>query len=519
MGNRALIALAIAALVGVSTATPASATVTPLVAFGTPGSAAGQLQLPHGVAVGPGGTISVTDAGNSRISQFDAAGGFIRAFGWDVIPANGVTTFEVCTAVTGCKAGTGGTGAGQLMTPRGIATDSVGDLFVTEADGNRVSVFGPTGDFLRSFGGFGVAAGQLSVPTGIALDDAGNVFVAELTSNRVSEFTTAGGFVRAFGAGVLPGPGTGFEACTTATGCDTGFPGGGAGQLSSPEGLGFGPGGALYAADVANHRVSEFTTAGSFVRAFGQGVLPGPGSGFEVCTAATACEAGAVSSAAGGLAGPFGVAVTPDGVLNVSDRFNNRIDRFSPAPAFLDAFGWGVLPGPTAGFEVCTAATGCEIGAPGSGAGQFQDANDLAADCRGGVWVADILATRIQRFGEPGTPPPTSCPTIAPPPVKPSNQFSFGKSKLNKRKGTATLAVEVPGAGDLGLAGKDLKAQASAATAAGEVKLAVKAKGKQKRKLIKSGKAKARAAVTFTPTGGDANTQTKPIKLVRRHRG
>ena len=36
----------------------------------------------------------------------------------------------------------------------------------------------------------------------------------------------------------------------------------------------------------------------------------------------------------------------------------------------------------------------------------------------------------------------------APPPVVPSNRFRFGKVKLNKKKGTATVAVIVPGPGD-----------------------------------------------------------------------
>ncbi len=35
----------------------------------------------------------------------------------------------------------------------------------------------------------------------------------------------------------------------------------------------------------------------------------------------------------------------------------------------------------------------------------------------------------------------------APPPVVPSNRFRFGKVKLNKKKGTATVAVIVPGPG------------------------------------------------------------------------
>jgi hypothetical protein len=110
------------------------------------------------------------------------------------------------------------------------------------------------------------------------------------------------------------------------------------------------------------------------------------------------------------------------------------------------------------------------------------------------------------------------------------NEFTFGTVKHNKKKGTATLAVSVPGPGTLSLTGKNVKPQrpareATASTtvgAAGTVKLLVKAKGKAKKKLNKTGKAKVKVKVTYTPSAtngnvaGDANTQTKTVKLVKK---
>lgn len=109
----------------------------------------------------------------------------------------------------------------------------------------------------------------------------------------------------------------------------------------------------------------------------------------------------------------------------------------------------------------------------------------------------------------------------------PSNADTLGKVKLNKHKGTATLAVTVPGPGTLSLTGKNVKPQRStreatasqAVTAAGTVKLRIKPKGKAKKKLNKSGKAKVKVSVTYTPTGdapGSPNTQTKRVKLVKK---
>ncbi|MDX6583249.1 MAG: hypothetical protein QOI10_2433 [Solirubrobacterales bacterium] len=117
-----------------------------------------------------------------------------------------------------------------------------------------------------------------------------------------------------------------------------------------------------------------------------------------------------------------------------------------------------------------------------------------------------------------------ACPTVADLTTAdgcPSNGFTIGKKKVNKKKGTATVTVSVPGAGELKLSGKDLKSQrpASAAKpvgAAGNFKLKVIPKGKTKKKLKQKGKAKVTAKITFTPTGGLAATQSAKVKLKRK---
>jgi hypothetical protein len=92
----------------------------------------------------------------------------------------------------------------------------------------------------------------------------------------------------------------------------------------------------------------------------------------------------------------------------------------------------------------------------------------------------------------------------------------------NKKKGTATLEVTLPGPGTLTASGKNVSAKqlgaipAKAGAAASTVKLLIKAKGKAKKKLNATGKAKVTLAVTFTPTGGDPATQSKSIKLIKR---
>jgi hypothetical protein len=107
----------------------------------------------------------------------------------------------------------------------------------------------------------------------------------------------------------------------------------------------------------------------------------------------------------------------------------------------------------------------------------------------------------------------------------PSNQFVVGKPKLNKKNGTATLPVTVPGPGSLTLTGKGLANQPAArapasraVTTAGTVYLLVRPNRKTKNMLADTGRAKVKVTITFTPSGGSPNGQTKTIRLKKRLR-
>jgi dipeptidyl aminopeptidase/acylaminoacyl peptidase len=114
----------------------------------------------------------------------------------------------------------------------------------------------------------------------------------------------------------------------------------------------------------------------------------------------------------------------------------------------------------------------------------------------------------------PPSPPAGSTPSpVTPISSKPGNHFSFGKLKLNKKKGTATLIVNVPGAGSLVLGGKGVKKASVQAKGPGNVTLPVKASGKAKKKLDELGKVKLALKVSFTPGGGVANTESTKATL------
>lgn len=100
-----------------------------------------------------------------------------------------------------------------------------------------------------------------------------------------------------------------------------------------------------------------------------------------------------------------------------------------------------------------------------------------------------------------------------------SNGFAIGTATLNKKKGTATLPVTVPGAGTLDVSGTGLKASFTAASgpvAAGTSNILIKAKGKKRKKLNSRGKAKVNVSITYTPTGLSAATQSAKVKLKKK---
>lgn len=162
--------------------------------------------------------------------------------------------------------------------------------------------------------------------------------------------------------------------------------------------------GDVYVVDGGNNRVQQFTEAGEFIRAFGLDV---GGPGVNICTVAASCQAAKAAGQAGGMANPQGIAIDQaNGNLYVSDYGNRRIDVFSATGVFLGAFGWQVnANAPAATLQYCTAATGCQAGSDGSGAGQFsQNQNGVeiggvaVRPTDGHVLVASPANRRIDEF-------------------------------------------------------------------------------------------------------------------------
>ena len=102
--------------------------------------------------------------------------------------------------------------------------------------------------------------------------------------------------------------------------------------------------------------------------------------------------------------------------------------------------------------------------------------------------------------------------------INPISTFTLDTIRPNRRKGTATITANVPNPGELTGSGRGVNTAviSKKVRAPGRVRLLIKAKGKKKRKLNSSGKVKVRPEITYTPTGGSANTRSVAVKLVTR---
>jgi sugar lactone lactonase YvrE len=439
---------------------------------------AGGMKFPESVALDEEGNVYVADTSNSRIDVFTADGAFIRAFGAGVNPQGGGG--DVCTAATGCETGAESGAAGGLDLPRGLDV-SGSTVYVADTANNRIAVYGTDGTFRYVFGADvnengtnvcaagesckaglgGSAAGELHEPQDVKSSSSGYLVVSDNRNDRIAVYEPDGTFVRAMGKGVNVK--TSGDVCTVMSGCGPGVGfGGAAGSMSRPTAMAVDAADDVFVADSGFERIDEWTLEGTFVKAWGAGVIDGA-EAFQVCTTETGCTTGrSGSTLPGALSQPDGVAVDCQGGIWTAEAGTiQRIQHFGEAETST--------PPP------CPAPVH-----PGGG--------------------------EVPQSSNGSGPSPA-------PVTGPSNAIKLGKVKLNKKKGAATLAVTVPGPGKLVLSGKGLKKATRTAKKAGSVSFVVKATGKAAKTLAKVGKVKLEAKVSFTPTGGTPGSQTKKLTL------
>jgi streptogramin lyase len=203
--------------------------------------------------------------------------------------------------------------ARELDVPMGVAVDGDGNVYVAEADGNKITKITPSGALSTLADNTG---GQLIDPQRIAVDSKGNVYVSDYGDNKIKKITPSGA-VTVFA--------------------------GNAGEFNTLRGIAVDREDNVFIADYGNNKVKKITPSG-MVSPFADFTAP---NAITVDVDGNVYVAGPyqIKKITDGVASPFagsikgdddmfdqitGIAVDKNGTVYVSDYHNFKIKKVTP---------------------------------------------------------------------------------------------------------------------------------------------------------------------------------------------
>jgi sugar lactone lactonase YvrE len=328
------------------------------VGYGGDGGAAlnATLSTPNGVVLDSSGNVYFADTGNNRIRKVAASGGIIST-----IAGNGTTLYS----------GDGGPAVSAgFRGPEGVALDSSGNLYIADANDNRIRKVALDTGIITTIAGNGTGAfsgdgglatsASLRNPRALALDSAGNLYFADSGNQRIRKLVLGTGIVTTVaGNGMANYGGDGDPATSD--------------SLYDPGGVTVDSSGNVYISDSINNLIREVTAADGIINTVAGNVLSPGFSG----------DGGAAAGA--GLLYPLGIAVDSSGNLYFADSNDHRIRRVDAVTGIITTIaGTG-----TYGF------TG--DGGPATSAALFQPSG-VTLDASGNIYFADSGNNRIRKL-------------------------------------------------------------------------------------------------------------------------
>lgn len=207
---------------------------------------------PLAVAVGASGDIYVADAGNNLIRKI-STGGAVTTF---------AGTYNTATS----------TQRSPFNNPSGVAVNRTGNLFVANYLNNTIMEVTPSGQ-VSTYAGSGLpgagngpaATASFYFPNSVATDTAGNVYVSDGVNNLIRKISPQGI------VSTLAGNGTAGATDSTGT----------AASFNQPAGLALDAAGNVYVADAGNNLIRKISPGGAVTTVAGSG-LQGARNGMAV---------------------------------------------------------------------------------------------------------------------------------------------------------------------------------------------------------------------------------------------
>lgn len=370
-----------------------------------------KLKDPRGLAFNSAGELYIADRGNHRIRKVATDG----------------TISTVAGGTYGFAGDDGQAVSARLASPHSIAFDGIGNLYIADNDNHRIRKVATSGvittlagDGTQGFGGDGAQASgaRLSSPKGVALDGAGNLYIADTGNHRVRKIATTGIITTVAGDGVQGYAGDGGQAAIA--------------RLDQPHGVALDSAGVLYMADRANHRIRKVATNGVISNVVGQGPGGFAGDGGPATSAQLQLPGGLALDTAGNLyvadtdnnrirkiattgiiatvAGNGTRGFTGDGGPATSAQLN------TPYSMTFDSAGTGYIADvinnrirklAADGTISTVAGSGIEWGFSGDGgpatSAQLFNPFGSALDGAGNLYIADTGNSRIRKVAPDGT--------------------------------------------------------------------------------------------------------------------
>ena len=248
----------------------------------------------------------------------------------------------------------------EFSYPTSVAVDSSGNLYIVDADNNRIRKVTASSGIITTVAGNGTAgysgdggaatSAELDTPFGVAVDASGNIYIVDVNNDRIRKVTASTGIITTVaGNGTWGYSGDG-GAATSA-------------ELFSPLGVAVDASGNIYIADSGNNRIRKVTASTGIIT-----TVAGNGTG------GYSGDSGVATSAE--LNSPFGVAVDASGNIYIVDSGNNRIRKMTASTGIITTVAGNGTGGYSGDSGVATSA---ELNSP----------YGVAVDASGNIYIAD----------------------------------------------------------------------------------------------------------------------------------